>query len=427
MSRLDKKMRAVTINSFINLSKTKTAKQTGMLYGSQILVMFLGLITAPIITRALGPEKYGILAFILAIIAFISLFFEFGFFAAGARLLASSKDKKKDQELIGALTFITISFALSFSLTLFIFSFFIDSIFKTFVGDILRFVSILAAIFPFQYMLLQICQGTNEIGKMAIANITTKLWYLVGLLIAVKFFGLSVLITLVLNLTGVIIAVVLVIWSLKPKFGNLKENLGLIWKETKEYGFHVYCGRVVDVSTYQLDSIFISYFVSTTAVGSYTLAMIIASPMALLSRALSTSLFKGFVDKEKIPKKVILLNFTWLLACVIGLGLSGKFIVVLLFSDKYLATIPLILPLAIAGFFQGMYQPYNMFLAAKGKGCWMRNMAWMMAAGNFLCNIIFIPPWGVMGAAIASAVSMGFAISVYLFYYRKYLKELELI
>ena len=416
-----------TINYFLSLAKTKTVKQTGILYSSQILAMALGLITAPIVTRTLGPEKYGILAFILAVISFISLFFEFGFFSAGARLLAVSGSKKKDQELIGTLIIITVGISLTFFLTLFIFSFFVDSIFNTTAGDILRIISILAAIIPFQYMLQQVCQGANEIRKMAIANILPKLWYLTGLLIVVSFFKLDVLLALALNLTGIIIASGLIIWSLAPKFRNLKENFRATWKETKEYGFHVYCGRVVDVSTYQLDKIFISYFVNTVSVGFYNLAMVITSPMVLLSRALSTSLFKGFANRDRIPRKVVLFNFVWLASCVIGLTVLGRFIVVSLFSDKFLPVVPLILPLAFAGLFQGMYQPYNMFLAAHRKGKWMRNMAWMMAAGNFLCNIILIPIWGAMGAAIASAVSMGFAICVYLHYYKKYLKEKSFI
>lgn len=409
------------INGFANLTKTKTAKQTGILYGSQILVMALGLIIAPIVTRTLGPEKYGILTFILAVMLFISLFFEFGFFSAGARLLAISKDKRNDQELIGVLTIITVAISLSFFLIIFIFSFFIDSIFRTSAGNILRSISILAAILPFQYMFQQVCKGTNEIKKMAIANVAPKIWYLVGLLIVISFFKLNVFFALILYFTGIVATAGLIIWSLKPKFDNLKRNTKLIWKETKEYGFHVYCGRVVDVSTYQLDRIFISYFVNTVSVGFYNLAMVLTSPMALLSRALSTSLFKGFIDEQKIPQKVVFFNFLWLVGCVVGLTLLGKFIVVLLFSNKYLAIVPLILPLALAGFFQGMYQPYNMFLAAHRKGEWLRKMSFIMGGTNFLGNITLIPLWGAMGAAIASIIGTSIYYLLCLFYYRAFI------
>jgi len=409
-------------NNFVNLIKTKTAKQTGILYGSQLLAMVEGFIITLIVTRALGPEKYGILEFILAVIFFMSLFFEFGFFSAGTRLLALSKDKTKEQELIGTLTLITTGIAASFFLALFIFSFFVDSIFDITAGNILRAVAILAAIITFQYMLQQVCRGVNEIRKMAIANVAPKLWYMAGILIVVSFFKLNVLLVLVLNLSGIIIATGLIIWSLKPKFDHLKENFKLIWKETKEYGFHVYCGRVVDISTYQLDKIFISYFVNTLWVGFYNLAMVITSPMALLSRALSTSLFKDFANRDRIPRKVILFNFVWLASCVIGLVLLGKFIIVVLFSNKYLPVVPLILPLAFAGFFQGMYQPYNMFLATHRKGKWLRKISWIQGLFNVIGNYIFIMLFGAMGAACISggAKLTEYALNVH--YYNKFLR-----
>lgn len=412
-----------TINGFIKLSRTKAAKQTGILYGSQILVMALGLIIAPIVTRELGPEKYGVLTFILAVLLFISVFFAFGFFSAGARLLAVSKDKKKDQELIGALTLITVGISLSFFLILFIFSFFIDSIFPTSAGNILRSISILAAIIPFQYMLQQICQGANEIKKMAVANIIPKIWYLAGLLIVICFLKLDVSIALVLNLTGIIVAVILIVHSLKPKFNNLKENFKTIWKETKEYGKHVYFGRIASMGTYNSDKMLISYFVNTRSVGFYNLAMIITSPMALLSRALSTSLFKDFAEKEKISGKVILFNFVWLLCCVVGLVVLGKYIIVVLFSNKYLSVVPLILPLALAGFFQGMYQPYNMFLGAKGKGKELRTVAFINMLSNLFGNFGLIPIFGAIGAGWASAIACSLAYYLYRYYYNNLCKK----
>ena len=409
-----------TITEFTNLAKSKPAKQTSMLYGSQIIVLFLGIFTGVINTRFLGPIDYGILAFILALIAFISLFFEFGFFSAGARLLALANTEKEERSLIGGLLIITIGIALSFSLSVFIFSFFVDSIFKTEIGGILRIISILVSIYPFQYMLHQVCQGANRIGKMSAYNLMPTTWYLIGALIIITFFKLTVFIALLLSLSGVIFATVLVISSLKPNFYDLKQNIALLWKETKEYGFHVYLGRVADVSTYQLDKIFISYFVNTTWVGFYSLAMVLTSPMAMLSRSLSISLFKDFAQAERIPKKVIYYNFLWLLSCVIGLTVLGKYIIIFLFSDRYISSVPLIFPLTLAGFFQGMYQPYNMFLGAKRMGKWLKKMSIYMAICNFFGNLILIPIWGAMGAAIASVIGTFVYFSLNIMYYEKY-------
>jgi len=409
------------INNFINLAKTRTAKQTGVLYAAQILAMALGLVTAPIVTRTLGPEKYGIFAFILAVITFISLFFEFGFFSATAKLLAVSKDKKNDQGLIGALTIITVGISLSFFLILFIFSFFIDSIFRTQASNILRAISILAAIIPFQYMLRQVCQGANEIKKMAIANATPKLWYLAGLLIVISFFKLNVFITLVLSLTGIIVAVGVIIWSLKPRFNNLKKNFKAIWKETKEYGRHVYFGRVASMATYDSDRLLISYFANTTSVGFYSLAMRLTNPMFLLSSSLSITLFKGFAQKKIIPKKVIYFNFLWLLSCCLGLVLLGKYIIVLLFSQRFIKVAPILMILAFANFFRGMTQPYNKFLGAKGQGKFLRNTAIVLTVSNLAGNLTLIPLWGAIGAAYASLFALISNYFIHIHYYRRHI------
>jgi O-antigen/teichoic acid export membrane protein len=408
-----------TINDFTRLAKSKPAKQTSILYGSQIIVLFFGIFIGVINTRFLGPIDYGILAFVLAILSFVSLFFEFGFFSAGARLLALANNEKEEKSIIGGLLVITIGIALSFSLFIFLLSFFVDSIFKTEIGGILRIISILVSIYPFQYMLQQVCQGANRIAKMSAYNIMPTIWYLVGALIIITFFKLTVFLSLLLTLSGVIFATVFVISSLKPNFYDLKENIALIWKETKEYGFHVYLGRVAGMATFDLDIMLIPYFVNTTSVGFYSLAMTLTTPMVLLPGSLATSLFKDFAQRDRIPKKVIYFNFLFLLSCVIALILLGDYIVTLLFSEKFLPVVPLILPLAVANLFRGMIQPYNKFLGAKGEGEALRNTAFILTGSNLVGNFTLIPFYGALGAAYASLFALFINYFGHIYYYHK--------
>jgi len=182
-------------------------------------------------------------------------------------------------------------------------------------------------------------------------------------------------------------------------------------------------GQIADQSTYKLDGIFISYFVNTTQLGFYSLANALTLPLAMLSQSLSTSLFKVFASKERIPKRVIQLNFLWLLVGAAGLILLGRFIVVLLFTDKFLPVAPLILPLTLAAFFQGMYQPYSMFFGARGKGKWKRNMSIVASLVNVAGNVMLVPAWGAWGAAVASFLSRATSHALHMQYYRKFLRE----
>lgn len=418
------------INYYLNISNnlkdllnTKSSRQTLVLYSSQIALLGLGITINVINTKFLGPLNYGVFTFTLGIIAFVSLFFEFGFSSAGSRLLAISKNEKDDRGYIGGLIVVTIGIALLFVITIFFLSFFVDSIFHTHVSNLLRTFSILVCGFPFQYMIQQICQGSNKIKILSAYNITPSIWYLASILIVISHSNLTIYLALLLNLLGLIFAAIFAIYRFRPSFINLKNNLELLFRHTKEYGFYIYIGRLASVSSSQLDKILISYFVNTTWVGFYSLAASITSSMALLSISLSMTLFKDFSHMKQIPKKLIYFNFLWLLCCVLGLEIFGKYIILFLFSDKYLSAATLIFPLAIAGFFQGMYQPYNMFLGAHGKGKWLRNMALIMTCANFFGNIILIPLWGAKGATIAGAIGMMTYYLFGIFYYRKFIGE----
>ncbi|GAB6162902.1 hypothetical protein JCM12298_20620 [Desulfothermus naphthae] len=390
--------------------------------------MALGVVINSLNARILGPKDYGILAFFGTVIGFSVLFFRFGFFSSIGLLLAHEKNKNnKERELIGASILIGLLVGISYSLFIFISSFFIDNIFRTNINHILRIFSPILVILPFQMLIPQIGRGTNKIYHLAWFNIIPKSLYIIGVisLLLLKLIRIKVSTLILINLMSTFVGVIIISCSFKPLFSNLKENLKKIWQKNKEYGFHLYWGQIADQSTYKLDGIFISYFVNTTQLGFYSLANALTSPLAMLSQSLSTSLFKDFASKNQIPKRIIQLNFLWLFVGAAGLVLFGRFIVVLLFTNKFLHVVSLILPLALASFFQGMYQPYNMFLDVKGKGTWLRNMSVIAAVINVVGNIILIPAFGTYGAAIASFASRATSYIVHLRYYYQFIQPNE--
>ncbi|GAH55739.1 unnamed protein product, partial [marine sediment metagenome] len=281
------------IQDSLYLAKTKTAKQTFILFGSEMSVTGIGIVSAILNTRILGPKGYGILAFFGTITGFTILFFRFGLFSSIGLLLAQEKDKKKERELIGISILIGLLVGVSYSLFIFISSFFVDGIFKTNINHILRVFSPILLLLPFQMLIPQIGRGTNKIKHLAWFNTIPKSLYVIGV-ISILLLGLTqikVSTLILLNLITVIAGVIIISYAFKPLFFNLKKNLKKIWQKNKEYGIHLYWGQIADQSTYNLDGILISYFVNTTQLGFYSLAGAITKPMAMLSRSVSTSLF----------------------------------------------------------------------------------------------------------------------------------------
>ncbi|MDQ1318320.1 MAG: Polysacc synt protein [Candidatus Poribacteria bacterium] len=389
-----------------------------MLYSAQLIGVPIGILTSSITTRSLGPDNYGILAFYYTVTGFMLLFFRFGFASSGGLLIAQEKDNYEVKKLIGAMITIFILIGIVYSLFVFIFSFFVDDIFNTDIGNILKWSSIPILFYPFQFMINSITRGSNKIGMLSFYQIVPKIIYMVGILIFMALHKIGVISLIILTVGNTVIINLLIITIWKPSFKELRLNIRKLLSKNREYGIHLYLGQISDQSTYGLDGILISYFVNTTQLGFYNLAHTITSPMVMLSQALSSSLFKEFVHRERIPKKIIYLNFLWLMSCAVGIILIGKYIVFLFFSNQFLPVVSLIIPWSIASFFQGAYQPYNMFLGAKGE--WrMGYLAFITTPINLIGNIILIPRYGAYGAAIASAISMLFWYILFLLLYFK--------
>jgi len=408
------------------LLKSRSAKQTLLLYASRIGIIIVGAIITTITTRALGPADYGILAFILSILSFTSIFFEFGFFAAGARILALVKTDEEKKSYLGALTIIAALIGVLYLIFIFASSFFIDQLFNTSINGIIRIIAPIAAILPLEFMLSLICKGTNEIKKLSVFLLAPKVIYLILLVLTLLLGNISVTWILFINLVSLFLTCIWLIISLKPAFNSLKDKFKVIFAEAKSYGFHIYFGRVIGVSTYNLDNLFISFFVNTTYVGFYSLAVLITSPLYLLSQALGTSKFKDFAQLKSIPKKILLYNLIWGISGGLLIILLGKFVITTLFSDQYLTAASFLVPLAFAALFQSLYQPYNAFLGARGKGKWLRNIALSQAAVNITFNYFLIKSYGAMGAAIATLISNATVYTMYLIFYRKNLKKLSI-
>jgi O-antigen/teichoic acid export membrane protein len=409
--------------NLVALIRNQIVGQTSILFSSGVLLIGITILTGILNTRFLGPEGYGIYSFVLAIISFLSIFFGFGFGSAGARLVALAPNEEREREVLGGSIFIGICISFLLSVTIFISSFFTDWIFKTNINRLLVLLSVIGGVLQLQLMIGQACQGANRILELAVFNLLPKLWYLVALTIVVLAYDLNAFLALFLNFGSILIACLIMIPRLKPTFKNLNHSLKSLQKETKEYGFHVYIGSIADTSSYRLDNLFIASFVNTTSVGFYTLATTLTSPISTLSRSLSISLFKDFTKTKKIDKKVILFNLIWLAICIMFLVVAGKVIVVTFFSGKFLPVVPLILPLALAGFFQGMYQPFNMFLNAKGKGRELKQAALVEALFNVISNLVLIYLYGAMGAAISSATAKAIELAFNIYFYKQATKE----
>lgn len=410
--------------SKINLfNLTKTAKQTIALYSAQIGAMLFGVLFTIVNTRLLTKFEFGTLNFYIQILTFVALIFEFGYFAAGSRLIALEKDFNRERELIGTLYILGTIISLAYIFVLLIISFFVDDLFKSNVKLLILIGLIPSLAFPFQFLIQLIFQGSNEVLKLSLYTLLPRLLYFVFIGIAYLLNYFNLITTSFLYVISFFIATIVTIILSKPSLKNFKINLKEIIKETKEYGFKVYIGRVTGMLGYQSNVLLIQFFAKEIEVANYSLINFFTTPISIFSRSLCTSLFKGFAYQEKIPSRVFKINFIWLISISIIYLLIGGIVLEILFSKKYSEAIPLILPMVIANFFMGAFQPYNYFLAVKGKGDQLLKIATSFSIYTIILNLILIPKYYAMGAALANLISILINFIFHYFYYLKTIKE----
>jgi O-antigen/teichoic acid export membrane protein len=406
----------------LNILNSKAGKQTLILFGSQIAMVIIGFGIKTIQTRFLGSEGYGLYAFFGSFTAFTVLFFRFGFYSSLQVLLAENKNYQKEQELFALGFILNLIIGVFYALFIWCFSFYIDSIFQTQIGDILRILSPLAIIIPTRSLISAMTIGSNRVHILPIYDNAAKVLFLLTLILFAFTDSLTVYMTVSFNLLTLLISFGIIYRQFNPQFKNISSHMRVLWKKNKEFGFNFYLGSTANQSTFKLDEIAISYFINTTVNGFYSLANVIASPMIMGSQALSNSLFKDFSHQKRIPRKVFIYNTLWLILSIAILYISADWVVTFLFSPEFKDVSTYAIGISIAFFFQGLYQPFN-FLSAKSQGKAVRNVALTEASINLIGNLILIPMIGVLGAIYTSIFAKFIHLLGKIYYYNKYLKE----
>jgi O-antigen/teichoic acid export membrane protein len=375
----------------------------------------IGFIIKYIQTHQLGEVDYGEYAFFTGLTTFLVLFFKFGFFSSIQVLLTHNYNPQRERKLLGAGYLIALLNGIGMALIMWLASYFVNDLFNTHIGVHLQMLAPLTFILPFDFLIGSYTTGTNRIKVLSYFKVLPKLVYLTALIVVYLLSDITLQNTILLNLISTIFYGFFLLFYLNPDFRNLGPTLRLIWNKNGKYGIHEYTGSVLGQATYNLDQLFISFYINTTQLGFYSLALLLCTPMIMMSQSVSRSIFRSYSSRHDIPKKLIHYNILWLSLCVLFLALFSKIIVTYLFGVEFLTTVDYILPLTVVFFIHGLYIPYS-FLEAKSKGKELRNAKLLEAAINIVGNIILIPIYHVYGAIITSAI----AKLVYYFLIRRY-------
>ena len=403
-----------------NLFASKVAKQTLFLFVAQIFGMVVGFVSNMLLAKQIGATDFGIYSLSLAIIIFISIFFEFGYFSSASKMLANNHDINLEKKIFGASIIIVCVIATLFLLFTLIVSFLLDIVFNDKVGHIIRTSSFISWSFVIPFFMELILKGSNHIGYLAGFNIFSKILFVVFLSFLFIFERLTPLNALLSFSLSYAVVFAVYAYMLQPNFSSFFEILKALNSENKQYGKYIYKGRIFVVSAYNIDRLLIGYFMGSKDVGFYGLANSMATPINSLSNAMSSAMFKTLANSSKIPSAVLKANLAWVFLAFILANAFGYLIIKFYLKKEYGDVSLLLLLISIAVCFQALYQPYNAWIGGHGYGKELKNANIKMTIVTAVSSVLLVYIMGAVGACISSMISNLYSLFLYVkIYYAK--------
>ena len=191
------------------------------------------------------------------------------------------------------------------------------------------------------------------------------------------------------------------------------------------YGIQVHLGNLFIFLSYRVDLLLINWYLDPAAVGYYAIGVVLVEQLWLVSSAVSLVLFPRLAASADVKKKnaftPVIARAVFLITLAAALILFGvsNLLVTILYSDQYLPAvrpIQLLLPGIIA---LSVYRVIANDIAARGQPLINTCTALVALVVNIVLNLIWIPLYGISGAALASTISYGSTLIIGLMLYRR--------
>lgn len=384
---------------------------------ARVTTMFFSLITTIIIARILGPTSFGALTYTMSIVGLFGIIAGLGIDNVVYKELTTEKHNR--EEILGsALLLRTMTGLLAFLIVIIFVVFTNESVYIKKLVILFSFSFLTQPLLLLSYDFLK----DSESKYVTIAQITTLLISNILKIGMVYFFN---------SLTGFIL--ILVIENIISGFLYLYQ-IKKIKKRTIRFSISkrkvfsllylalplTLYGAFYEIYA-RIDQIMIRYYLDVSAVGLYSAAVRLTEIWYIIPNILMGALFPAFIhskdDSHEYKKRLILLIGVLTISSLvisIFIMLTGKLLVSIIYGGTFVKAVP-ILSVYIFSLF-GSFISFIIYqdLFIRNKLYTITLIPLFTAFLNITLNIIFIPKYGVIGAAFATVISYSLIPFIYL-------------
>lgn len=232
----------------------------------------------------------------------------------------------------------------------------------------------------------------------------------------------TILVALALIVVGDVITVVMALIRLRRLPNPARADLRFAARIVP-FGFVSMITTLMLTLNYRVDTLMMGYMfgIPDAEIGFYTLGVSLSEYGWLIPDAFREVLFSRTAKDDAIGEVTMSMkvNLYLTILMIAGILLLGRPVIYLLAGAEYLPAYPVTV-LLIAGIIPMSYFKIigTLLLAQGKKGVYLGMLSGSVVV-NILCNMVTIPLWGKMGAALASVISYMVAGGLFLLYYMR--------
>ncbi|MBB1295370.1 flippase [Pseudoalteromonas sp. SR41-4] len=403
----------------------KIISNTSWLIGEKVIIMIANLFVTVVLARVLGAEQYGMLNYLLAIIALVAPVTALGLNAIVTREIVN---KPSDTNKI-----ISTSLFLRFGCSLIVVSLFIGLILFSNViqgkeQQVALVLLCLGNVFTCFYVMDFWFQAHVK------AKVVTKMKFVIIVLFSI----IKVLIALLSpKLIYVILAYSLEVALIGVGFlfiyNKTKEDNAFSFKDVDfnyarkllSQSYWLILSGIASIIYLKIDQLMLRHMVDVEAVGTYAVASRLSEVWYFFANALVITLFPALLKIRGNPRNYLIklqkicdILFIVALLLAILVSVFGPFFIVLLFGEEYKASGVILQWHIWAAVFVFMRALASKWLIAESLLKYSLITHGVGAIINVIANLYFIPRYAGEGAAIATIISY-FAASFLAFWFSK--------
>ena len=395
----------------MSIKEHSVVKNSVWLLAESVFVMLISLIIGIISARYLGPSNYGIVNRFLPYISLANSICTFGMQSIIIREISKNESVLNISEIMGSTIIFRLAISIIAAVCICSYGFYVSKIENSPDLFIICVFESIALVFNLNEIIAFYFHAVLKSKYLALTSVITSIligaWkiFLLSSKADVVWFGLSS------SFQAMITLLFLYIFfkndfKIPLRFSYIK------LKSILQRSIHLLITSLGIAIYGQVDKMMIGSMLGNEELGYYTSAFTLATIWYFIPQALSNSMrskiFNESSNEELYTKDIKIL---YLITAIIGAAAGlvylsiGKYLILLMFGEQYLAATGCLMILGWVGLFANIGTAKSIWLVGKKLEKYTKYLTLFGAAMNLLLNALLIPAWGCIGAAIATVIS----------------------